>query len=205
MDPVPGGNANAYVYALDPINFSDLSGMLSVVYNYGMQDGVGADVLQPTISTTRMQSIYVATIVIRGTSSAVKAKSPPAKARSATVVSPALAAPAVNANWFAQKAAQTRPQVMMASESFSYYDAAGAAMDWYAGGELIGGALGCAVGGILTAELGGIDCPEYAESWSATGGRIGASIGFILGGHGSSHAEDFGWGPDQTKPWFWEP
>jgi hypothetical protein len=29
QDPVPGGNANAYAYALDPINFADLSGMSS--------------------------------------------------------------------------------------------------------------------------------------------------------------------------------
>ena len=29
QDPIPGGNANAYVYALDPINFSDLSGLSS--------------------------------------------------------------------------------------------------------------------------------------------------------------------------------
>lgn len=26
---MPGGNANAYAYALDPINFADLSGMSS--------------------------------------------------------------------------------------------------------------------------------------------------------------------------------
>jgi RHS repeat-associated protein len=50
IDPIPGGTANAYVYALDPINSSDLSGMLlSVGYNYGMQGGVGASVLQPTV------------------------------------------------------------------------------------------------------------------------------------------------------------
>jgi hypothetical protein len=39
MDPVPGGNANAYVYSVDPINMSDLSGMLSVGYNYGGMQG----------------------------------------------------------------------------------------------------------------------------------------------------------------------
>jgi len=83
MDPVPGGNANAYVYALDPINFSDLSGMLSVVYNYGMQDGVGATVLQPTItdiqpsiSASRMQGSYAETLHIRAVVTSTRALSP---------------------------------------------------------------------------------------------------------------------------------
>jgi RHS repeat-associated protein len=63
MDPVPGGNANAYTYSLDPINFSDYSGRcstgavacFSASQVAGMQSSsTAAQYLQTTVSAARI-------------------------------------------------------------------------------------------------------------------------------------------------------
>lgn len=68
QDPIPGGNANAYTYSLDPINLSDISGLssgcaiLCVTLPSGggvnLQGGVGAAQLQPTVSVARVTTSH---------------------------------------------------------------------------------------------------------------------------------------------------
>jgi len=72
MDPVPGGNANPYVYVADPINFSDLSGLYACL----LQCTVDVSVLQPSINSSRMQSSYEVTLRIRSVGTARSAGSP---------------------------------------------------------------------------------------------------------------------------------
>ena len=58
VDPVPGGTANAYVYALDPINGNDYSGLcLQACGNSGirLQNTVKAAVLQPAATVYYVQ------------------------------------------------------------------------------------------------------------------------------------------------------
>lgn len=66
MDPVPGGNANAYAYILDPINFSDYSGhcstgaiaCFSTSQVSGMQSSSGAaSYLQPMVNASRVKRL----------------------------------------------------------------------------------------------------------------------------------------------------
>ena len=49
VDPIPGGNANAYVYAVDPINTNDYSGLCL------LQCAAGAGFYQPAAPAPRIQ------------------------------------------------------------------------------------------------------------------------------------------------------
>ncbi|HEU4966042.1 MAG TPA: RHS repeat-associated core domain-containing protein [Candidatus Saccharimonadales bacterium] len=222
MDPVPGGNANAYVYALDPINFSDLSGdcilQCTADISYfqpaagtGAVQSAGGTPAVPSVSTNRIATVYAAVIVTQSVPSVTRV-------RTATVVSPggALASPTVSAGWFAQRAAEARPHATASAESFNYSDAASTAVDWYFGGMLAGGIIGCMFGGAAGALAGAaaagigaipgaaVGCVEGGEAGSMYGGALGAAVGFELGGNGNSHADAFEWGADQTEPWPWE-
>jgi len=72
MDPVPGGNANAYTYSPDPINSSDYSGRssacailcVSAAQLSGMQSSVGATQIQPTVTIGAYQSTISASRII---------------------------------------------------------------------------------------------------------------------------------------------
>jgi RHS repeat-associated protein len=76
IDPVPGGGANAYVYALDPINFNDYSGMCvlqctaSVSY---FQPAAAVTRVQPTVSAARVQRVYAATVTVRAAPTVARA------------------------------------------------------------------------------------------------------------------------------------
>ncbi|HEU4966044.1 MAG TPA: PA14 domain-containing protein [Candidatus Saccharimonadales bacterium] len=80
MDPVPGGNANAYVYALDPINFSDLSGdcILQCTADISYFQPAGGGSAVPTVSTSRISTTYVATIEVRSAPAVARAAAKPA-------------------------------------------------------------------------------------------------------------------------------
>jgi RHS repeat-associated protein len=82
QDPVPGGNANAYAYSLDPINFADLSGMSSCAILCvtlgpgGLQAAIGAAQIQPTVSASRVVYSVAKTSTVRVTASAARAQAP---------------------------------------------------------------------------------------------------------------------------------
>jgi hypothetical protein len=83
QDPVPGGNANTYAYALDPINFADLTGLSSgcailciSLGPGGLQGGVGAKQLQPTVSSSQVVHSVAKTSSIKVAASTARAQAP---------------------------------------------------------------------------------------------------------------------------------
>jgi len=95
VDPVPGGNANDYVYALDPINSSDYSGMCLLQCAAGgayYQPAAGAPKVHPAAGAVRLQ--YTATAVInqrpvaRAVRAVAKPAAPKAKARDNSTAMP---------------------------------------------------------------------------------------------------------------------
>jgi len=93
-DPIPGGNANAYVYVLDPINTNDFSGkcMLqctaSASYFQGgnvtantLQPAVTVYQIQPTVSYAQLLYTPSSTATIRYDTTYARASSKPAAPR----------------------------------------------------------------------------------------------------------------------------
>jgi RHS repeat-associated protein len=211
MDPVFHGGVNAYTYVLDPINSSDPSGMCDVymslqgcaatVYDLQPTGGVSQ---APTTSTTRLQSASNYTINTRPVERSVPAPAPARVAHQDVIHYAMASVSSSNITSIKNVPLKTGTLAISKTESFNYYDAGGAAMDWYGGGELAGGAVGCFLGALMTLEAAGVGCLEGAEAGSQLGGTIGSASGFSLGGYESKFSESFNWGPDQTKPWIWE-
>ena len=103
QDPIPGGNANAYTYSLDPINFADWSGLclagavacFSSSEVSGIQSSSGAaQLLQPTVSAARVTASVAATSHIRVTTTAVRANAPAQHKATVQKAAPASIVPA---------------------------------------------------------------------------------------------------------------
>lgn len=85
-----------------------------------------------------------------------------------------------------------------APDNFDLYSAGGAALDWSAGGALVGGILGCGIGAVLTLEAAGAGCALTSGEGALLGMRASAITGWFLGGYHNSHANDFDWSPDSV-------
>ena len=200
-DPIEGGTNNNYVYALDPVNFADLSGMCILQCTATISFFQPAAVVtrfQPTVSHVIAQRVYPPTVQIRLAPTIARAKAKPA----AKVANHAGIKPTVNAGNITRAAQISGYPYKQGdpAEKFNYYHAGSSAVEWAAGGALAGGALACAIGGLVTIELGGVGCVAAAEVWAPVGGRAGAAAGFVLGGYNAPHADDFEWGADQIHP-----
>jgi RHS repeat-associated protein len=204
MDPVPGGNANDYVYALDPINFSDYSGMC-------LQCAAGASFYQPAVSTqrrvapaarfhpaagvTRVQRYYSVPIVLR-----VVHSSPKKQTRNNSTRMPK--AKVVSAKNITTIKGGTLSRFGPASpldvglNTFSELNGLNAAMNYYKVGSTGGAFLACTAGGIATALSGGWGCLMLGPIGYTIGGTAAAIYGFFAGGYGKSSAEYFEYGPD---------
>lgn len=172
VDPIPGGNANAYVYALDPINFSDLNGMFSCM----LQCTADASYFQPTTTVAVIQS-PTAIPTVRITLPAAS----PAKSLQVTTQAKLLLAPSLKVlnNGPANPPAQTSP---LGNERISIIGQAKAI-----GGAAVGGCIGSAslmlaVAGSATLITGGAAALPGAGAvgWSCATGAVGGAIVYWL-------------------------
>lgn len=205
-DPVPGGNVNDYVYAVDPINTNDFSGRF-------LQGGSGASFLQPAAGAVRVQPaapapFYQAAVGTRHYQNAVVANRGIIR-----TPAPSTPAPKPRDDSTRMQVATVRllpifenikhnspyaPSGDVARENFNLLQAAGTAKEWYDGGVLIGGTAGCTIGGLATFYAGGVGCIPAAAFGSQVGGISFAIVGFFVGGYDAPTKDAFSWGPDKV-------
>jgi hypothetical protein len=193
IDPIPGGTANAYVYALDPINGSDLSGM----YSCQFQCTVDVSVLQPTVVKTVIQgsyAVFTARITVTANRAAAKPTSAAAKA---SVAAPA--AGAVSAAWFQGAAMQYHASMPTGAGGSGYVNIGVGIGGWFLGSIPLGVTGGIKLGsdGRVHGYLGGglMYRPEagWSLSFSSTDVQTGWSTdvsAFSLIGGASCEVND---------------
>lgn len=209
-DPIVGGNANDYAYAVDPINTNDFSGKFlqgGSGASY-LQPAAGASYLQPAAGASRVQPAapapyYQPAAGIRAVQTVAKVnltvvRNPaPAQNNStrmpATVVQPLPLLPFI-AN--AANNSPYKPTGIVVRQDFNFLEGLSTGADWYKGGVLIGGTVGCTIGGAATFYVGGVGCVPGALFGSQVAGIPFAVVGFLAGGYGTSNKDIFEWGPD---------
>jgi RHS repeat-associated protein len=202
LDPVVGGNANNYVYVLDPINGSDYSGNFSMSFTVGAMTGISiSGTMQHTVSGASLQGAVnrVQTTTnssrIQSSSARVHASGTALKPGNVTATISVRAVPKAmpmadpakirSIAELAKASTDTGHAVQMESRRFSMYDATGSALDSFTVGRTVGLGIGCYGGAILTLEFGGSGC---LIGGPLMGGILGvgfAAWGFVTGGYGS--------------------
>jgi len=207
-DPVQGGNANAYVYVLDPVNGNDYSGRCFSLQGGScnaasyLQPALTAAVLQPARTVTYYQAAKTFDRIQSSTAprlTAVAAVTVPPRDNSramgvATVkkidVTQLKNAPPITTPYYASSG----------SEHFSLLSAIGSAIDYYKAGSAAGTILGCGLGGAVTFETGGWGCLLAGPVLGQITGFAFGVWGFIEGGYGYPDAEKFSGMPDVPNP-----
>ncbi|HEY5668040.1 MAG TPA: PA14 domain-containing protein [Candidatus Saccharimonadales bacterium] len=204
IDPVPGGTANAYVYALDPINFNDYSGRCilqctaSVAY---FQPAAPVQIVQPTINGARVQSAASITATVRLAPTVARAAAKPAARDDstalpiATVTGMDIAKQNPNALYSGRPAFASAPTK---AGGFDLHQAGSTAADYYSAGRTVGLSVGCGSGALLMLEAAPVGCVAGAAIGSKAVGFAFAAWGFVAGGLGFGADTFDGW-PDVTS------
>lgn len=178
VDPIPGGNANDYVYAVDPVNSNDFSGKF-------LQGGAGAGFLQPAAGAGRVQPAapapyYQPAASTRAYQNAWGANLPivrtptPAAAptRNNSTRMPAATVEVLPFIANIKQGSPYAPSGNVARENFNYAQAGGSALAWSGGVATVGFYTGAYFGGPAGGGLGFI-----------VGGLVGGVVGFFIGGY----------------------
>jgi RHS repeat-associated protein len=210
IDPVPGGTANAYVYALDPINSSDYSGMCilqctaSVSY---FQPAASVSYVQPTLSGSRIQGSRAQITNVRIAPPIARAASKPAapKPKDNSTRMPTATVNGMDIRRLTPSPLRTTPLPRYYNVptkpgvAFNFYGAGNSATGWAGGGAFIGGAIGCVVAGVPSL---GVGCIPGGATGAQVGGWVGAGVGILLGGFDAPGADAFDWLPNvMITPW----
>jgi len=182
VDPVPGGNVNAYAYSIDPINTNDYSGQaLSVISggsnitltlgrNSGMQQTVSAKKLQPSVHSSRVQRTAKAAVVVRKAQIVVRGKGKPAAKKTV-----AKAKPKATAN-----ATRVQPERSSVSQSLTTPES-GVLPSYTIGGAAKAVVEGCAITG-ASFMLAGMIAAMFTEGVSIPAAAAGGCVKGAVGG-----------------------
>lgn len=219
VDPVDGGTLNGYVYAADPINSSDYSGQWSIGGFFASIVKAVRAVVKAVVTPVKA----VARAVVKAAKVISNVVSPPRRVAAASSGSGGSRAGASGST----VSARTKPAFQSGLDAFdfkftqlprlgepavkfNFQNAIGTAHDYYHGGGLVGGVVGCGVGGVSLGAGGfavggpagaavgaGAGCLAGGRPGADAGGVLGAGVGFVLGGFGLPGQHLFDWGPDQ--------
>jgi len=197
MDPIPGGNATAYAYPLDPIDGSDWSGMQwTATLTGSMQNAAGATRVQPAAGATRVQPSAGASRVQAAAGAAINQRPTEIAARTqpATVhhedtlryAEPAgkvasVAGTASMVSTTYSTVASAASAVVIAVSNINYKELAGTAFAGCVGNEFTAGVTGLAAAPFTGGEsLNAV--ADSAEANCASGAAAGIVYYFIAGG-----------------------
>jgi|GEM_PF-3373023 len=196
-DPVPGGAANAYAYALDPINSNDYSGMCV----YVIQCTATVYQLQPAAMYTAVQNTAPIAAIQNAGSRNIQAKAPQSivPRRVSAPIMAQVAPIDMSKIPVAQTARAGGPgSVPVDPHNFSIYSATNSAVDYYGAGQFVGVVIGCGVGTLMMLYAAPVGCTVGAPVGSAIVAPMFAGVGFLLGGYGLSGGDFFEGMPDAT-------
>lgn len=218
VDPVDGGTLNGYVYVSDPINSSDYNGqwgfgslIAAIVAIVNVVRAVIKAVITPVIAAVRrIVSPAPSRVAVSGGGRSTTTRTPTRATSGGSKSTVRAASTTPQASRTGVQAFKiARPLALNPAPKFHIKQAILTASDYFAAGELLGGATMCVVGGGIGAAIGSAEggvgagpgamlgCSLSAPIGVGPGGAIGGVAGFIIGGFNLPGQETFG-GWDQA-------